>query len=170
MTVAPTIAVMDLSVAWHGTPASINAAARPSTVRSNALSGCIPELRRNTCLDDHRLGGAAKRLVAADARQRDREPLYDFVERHAALLQQPRARRGSDQAGRKGAHARALYLELHRLDAQLLEIRFGKQRADLPLVVEAMGDPGQLHLRIAGKQRSNHLVVGARVRRSEERR
>jgi hypothetical protein len=30
MTVAPTIAVIDLSVAWHGTPASINAAARPN--------------------------------------------------------------------------------------------------------------------------------------------
>ena len=39
-------------------------------------------------LHDQRLRRAAKRLVAADARQRDRELFYDFVERGAALLQQ----------------------------------------------------------------------------------
>src|SRR5712691_11632636 len=39
-------------------------------------------------LYDQRLRRAAKRLVAADARQRDGELFYDFVERGAALLQQ----------------------------------------------------------------------------------
>jgi hypothetical protein len=40
MTVAPTIAVIDLSAAWHGPPASINAAARPN--QRVRVSICAP--------------------------------------------------------------------------------------------------------------------------------
>jgi hypothetical protein len=50
------------------------------------------------------------------------------------------------------------------LNAQLAEVRFGKQRADLPRVVEAVREGGELQLRIAGKERADHLVAGARVR------
>src|SRR6266849_705003 len=100
---------------------------RPSTGRRVERSGTRPcdgsRLRGRaallpevTALDrlglhDQRLRRAAKRLVAADARQRDGEFFDDFVERGAALLQQGRARRALDQPGRVGAHARAAYLD-----------------------------------------------------------
>src|SRR5467141_2698465 len=89
MTVAPTIAVIGPSAAWHATPASVNAAARPNQLRfmaDNLLAhGCLafcpldqPLDLRTVELRDKRTRRAKTtyRLPCISSEECDPPPLY----------------------------------------------------------------------------------------------
>src|SRR5437764_230590 len=107
---------------------------------------------------------AAEWLGAADLGELVADLLDHVIELGAALLDQCAAWRAAHLPGGKGARARRLDLDGHSFHAHVAEARGVEMGANRRLVMVAVRDARELHLRIAGKERLHDLRRGLGMR------